>query len=522
MDSVEPLIVNDVSVGIGPEFNDTPAVNVFQMRSYIGVPIVLSTGRVYGTLCALDRAPRNNDKHDIDYLLILARLLASQLDRRGLGILEERNRLAREIHDTLAQSLTTLVLDLAMHAGSVRRQAPALEADANAMLDTARDALTEVRRSIWNLQPGALDGRSLAEAIGAELRSLTRAGIDNVLEVRGQVTDLPAGVEAAVLRVAQEGIANARKHSHASHIVVTLEYGAGDLTLRVDDDGHGTGNGNGSGAERVRSVDGGFGITSMRERARLLGGELSVAARPGGGTSLVSVIPFAAPSARASGNAVVTPPPALPAPARRPTRVVIADDHMLVRQGLRRLLEATGQIVIVGEATDGEDALEIVEREQPDILLLDIQMPRLGGLGVLERLQAVHIPTRVIVMTTFAQDETVFQAVRLGARGYLLKDASAAELRQAIDTVAGGGTLLTPVAAGLLADRLHRPDHLTAREREVLALVAEGLRNKEVAARLGSSEKTVQFHIANMFGKLGAQSRTEAVRIARERGLLTP
>jgi DNA-binding NarL/FixJ family response regulator/signal transduction histidine kinase len=520
MGSVEPLIVNDVNVGAAIEFNDTPAVAVFKMRSYIGVPIVLSSGRVYGTLCALDRAPRQNDAHDIDYLLILARLLASQLDRRELGILEERNRLAREIHDTLAQSLTTLVLDLALHAGNVRRQAPALEADANTMLDTARDALSEVRRSIWNLQPGALDGRSLAQAIDAELRGLERAGIAGVLEVRGQVRDLASGVEAAALRIAQEGLANVRQHSQAGRVVATLEYGDDDLTLRVDDDGRGIA----SGSRRARTIEGGFGIASMRERVRLLGGDLSVTPRAGGGTALLCVIPYDASSAGHTTPSAATRGTPTPATTTQPprTRVVIADDHTLVRQGLRRLLEETGQVEIVGEATDGEAALEIVAREQPDILLLDIQMPKLGGLGVLEQLHAAPgaTPTRVLVMTTFAQDETVFQAVRLGARGYLLKDASAAELQAAIATVAAGGTLLTPAAAGLLAERLHRPDALTAREREVLGLVAEGLRNKEIAARLGASEKTVQFHIANLFGKLGAQSRTEAVRMARERGLL--
>jgi DNA-binding NarL/FixJ family response regulator/two-component sensor histidine kinase len=398
-----------------------------------------------------------------------------------------------------------------MHAGQTRRQAPLLERDVNAMLDTARDALAEVRRSIWNLQPGALDGRSLPQALEAELRALQRAGIEGSLEVRGTFAELSAGIEAAALRIAQEALANVRKHSGAAYVVVTLEYEPGALALRVDDDGRGPQPSAG------RTLEGGYGITSMRERARLLGGELTIGARPGGGTTLQCVLPLAEPPLRA---------PAPPSPRRRPradaVRVVIADDHTLVREGVRRLLAEADDVAIVGEALNGADALEVVAREHPDVLLLDIQMPSLGGLGVLERLRESNATTRVIVLTTFAQDETVFQAVRLGARGYLLKDATASELLNAIRVVAAGGSLLTPEAAGRLAERVQRQDALTGREREVLALVAEGLRNKEIAARLGASEKTVQFHIANIFGKFGAQSRTEAVRIANERGLLTP
>lgn len=510
MGSVEPLLINDVADVA--EFHEIPAVSVFQMRSYIGVPIVLSSGRVYGTLCALDRSAARNTRRDVDYLLILARLLASQLDRRDLGIAEERNRLAREIHDTLAQSLSALVLDLTAHTGRLRAEAPQLADDAQAMRLLAQESLQEVRRSIWNLQPGQLAGRTLAEAIAAETKELKRFGIEGSLEVRGQPGDLPPAVETALLRIAQEGLANVRKHSGASTALVTLEYATDAIILRVDDDGRGIA----PRAGHAPTISGGFGVASMRERARAIGGDIMLRPRPGGGASLECGVPRA-------GRAIAP----LPVPTHPPTamtagaiRLGIIDDHTLVRQGLRRLLEHMPRIAVVFDAGDGEAGLELIHRHAPDVILLDIQMPRMSGLHVLERLRDAGIPTRVIVLTTFSQDEMVYQAVRLGARGYLLKETTGAELENAIHAVAAGGTLLTPVAADRLAAQLHARDTLTAREREVLGLLAEGLRNKEIAARLGTSEKTVQFHTANIFGKLGAQSRTEAVRIALGRGLI--
>lgn len=513
MGSVEPLLINDV----GPltEFHEIPAVSVFQMRSYIGVPIILSSGRVYGTLCALDRKVTSNTQRDLDYLLLLARLLASQLDRRELGIAEERNRIAREIHDTLAQTLAALVLDLGAYADDPRLDAPDLVLEARSLSERAREALHEVRRSIWNLQPGQLAGRTLAEAIGAEVRALGRDGVSATLEVRGEARDLPANVETALLRIAQEALANVRKHAHALSAIVTLEFGEQDITLRVEDDGRGITTANIGPPTQQR----GFGIHSMRERARTTGGELSVFPRPGGGTSLVCRVP------RAGAVLPPTPAPTLPprTAARRPqTSIGIIDDHALVREGLRRLLESAPDIRVVFDAGDGVSGLSLIRQYRPEVILLDIQMPHLGGLQVLEQLGKDDTPPRAIVLTTYAQDEMVYQAMRLGARGYLLKDTTGAELRNAISAVAGGGALLTPLAASRLAESLHNREALTAREREVLALLAEGLRNKEIAARLGASEKTVQFHNANIFGKLGAQNRTEAVRIARERGLLLP
>lgn len=510
--SVEPMLVNDVEQI--DDFQDIPAVTVFRMRAYIGVPIVLSNGGVYGTLCALDRTPQQKTQRDVETLLILARLLASQIDRHELGAFEERQRIAREIHDTLAQSLASLVLDLSLHAAQLGQVAPHLADDAQRIQESARQALREVRRSIWNLQPGTLECRTLAEAIGVELRETIRAGIDAAIELHGPSGSLPPPVETALVRIAQEALANVRKHSNASQVVVSLEYHPDIVTLRVEDDGRGM--------DLARlgpaTISGGFGLSSMRERARLAGGDLQVELRPGGGTSLICRVPRGDAGATEASLAAKIQPAAA---TRTTIRVAIVDDHAVVREGLLRLFDASSDISVVGQAPDAETGLALIASESPDVVLLDLQMPGMGGLDCLERLAQTGSSTRAIVLTTFAQDEMVFQAIRLGARGYLLKDTLPDDLIGAIRIVAAGGTLLAPVAAQRLAARVHHPESLTPREREVLGLLADGLRNKEIALRLGASQKTVQFHIANLFGKLGVSSRTEATRVALDRGLVS-
>jgi DNA-binding NarL/FixJ family response regulator len=147
-------------------------------------------------------------------------------------------------------------------------------------------------------------------------------------------------------------------------------------------------------------------------------------------------------------------------------------------------------------------------------------MPKLGGVETIARLTATGSSTRAVAVTTFAQDEQVLQALRAGARGYLLKDAGADDLAAAVRTVHAGGTVLAPTVAGKLAAGLTQHERLTSRERQVLDLLARGLADKEIASRLGTSAKTANFHVANLLAKLGASNRTEAVRLAYERGLL--
>jgi two-component system, NarL family, response regulator LiaR len=207
-------------------------------------------------------------------------------------------------------------------------------------------------------------------------------------------------------------------------------------------------------------------------------------------------------------------------------RVLIADDHAVVRQGLRTFLELQEDIEVVGEAADGEAAVEAAAQLAPDVVLMDLVMPKLGGVAAIERLRERVPAARVLVLTSFLDDDKMLPAVRAGAAGYLLKDVAPAELVRAIRTVDGGESQLHPtVAARVLreladgAPAADRAAQLTAREREVLVLLARGRANKAIAYELGVAEKTVKTHVGNILGKLGLSDRTQAALYAVREGL---
>jgi two-component system, NarL family, response regulator LiaR len=207
-------------------------------------------------------------------------------------------------------------------------------------------------------------------------------------------------------------------------------------------------------------------------------------------------------------------------------RVLIADDHAVVRQGLRTFLELQEDIEVVGDAADGEAALAGVERFEPDVVLMDLVMPGVGGVEAIRRLRTLRPETRVLVLTSFLDDEKLFPAVRAGAAGYLLKDVDPSELVRAIRTVADGEALLHPAVAARLMEEFsdtERPvaeEALTAREREVLLLIARGLPNKQIALELGIAEKTVKTHVSSILSKLGLTDRTQAALYAVRAGLI--
>ena len=212
-----------------------------------------------------------------------------------------------------------------------------------------------------------------------------------------------------------------------------------------------------------------------------------------------------------------------PAPSR--IRVAVADDHPVVREGLVGMLETQSDFTVVGEASTGAGALALIARADPDVLLLDLEMPELDGVGVLQRMRTSGSRTRVIVFTVFDTDERIIAALAAGAAGYLLKGAPRAELFAAVREVAAGGSLLAPVATSAVLRRV-RGDApasgptLTSREQAVLEHLARGLGNKQIAAALGISERTVKFHVSSVFTKLGASNRTDAVARAAQAGLI--
>ncbi|HYF65392.1 MAG TPA: response regulator transcription factor [Herpetosiphonaceae bacterium] len=206
-----------------------------------------------------------------------------------------------------------------------------------------------------------------------------------------------------------------------------------------------------------------------------------------------------------------------------PIRIVVADDHPVVRDGLVAILGTQPDFLVVGEAADGAGALAQVAAERPDILLLDLAMPGLDGVAVLQRLQASGSPTRSLVFTAFDTDERILGAVRAGAQGYLLKGAPREELFSAIRTIRAGGSTLQPLVASKLLRQVQAPAAaaaLTEREAEVLRLLASGLPNKLIAAELSITQRTAKFHVSAILQKLGARNRTEAVTLARGRGLI--
>jgi DNA-binding NarL/FixJ family response regulator len=217
-----------------------------------------------------------------------------------------------------------------------------------------------------------------------------------------------------------------------------------------------------------------------------------------------------------------------------PVRIVVADDHDVVRSGFASLLDTQPDLTVVGTAPDGVEAVRVGRELQPDVILMDIRMPGINGIEATRQLTShgSHRP-RILVLTTFDLDEYVYDALRAGASGFLLKDVTAEQLFDAVRVIAAGDALLAPaVTRRLISEFAHRPtatpqpapalDELTPREKQVLQLVAEGLSNPEIAGRLVVTEETIKTHVSRILNKLGLRDRTQAVVTAYETGLVTP
>lgn len=409
------------------------------------------------------------------------------------------------------------------------------------------DALYAVRISCAQEPLPELEGVTLTEALSrlveetAETLHLSSrisfSGIDEQGHSREHALSNLA--ERILFHIARETLYDVRQHSDARTIRFTFIYGQDDVQMNIEDDGQfvdvETADEqetfpflNTSETTTMRSQSSIF--TDLRYRVEQLGGSLQREARPERGIRILARIPYTH-HIHVSEPAVLLPlTPIMTSSTTQQdpvVRILIVDGQAVTRAGLRRLLESYADLRVIGEASDGIQAVSETLELGPQVVLLDAQLPDGQSLEALRQIKQLQLDTRVLLLSAQNREEYLYETLRAGADGYVLKDIAPDELAQALRSVARGEMLVQPQLAGRLLSRLGKQgrdityEALTTREGEVLRLLARGLRNKEIADRLYISERTVNFHLTHIYQKLNVSGRTEALSRALEQGLIS-
>ena len=417
-----------------------------------------------------------------------------------------------------------------------------------------REMLYDVRSASDELALEPLPGVPLAEA-------LTRA-VDETAETMqlssrvvfsGEERPISNEVERLLYRIARDALSQVQQHTGVRKLRFVLHYGRDDIQMSIEDDGVPSEqaawdifNGDGQtvpappfaptqSISALNPVDAPF--AALRHHIEHLGGSLEIITSIEQGTQVRVNFPYIHHT-HDVGARFIAPSPAPTTSTSAPSttelvtansiRVLIVDNHAVTRAGLRRFLESQPDLLVVGEAIDGVQAVSETAELGPQVVIMDAQLPNNQSLEALRQIKLLNPETHVLLLSTLDREEYLYETLRAGAGGYVLKDIAPDELAQAVRTVARGEVLVQPQIAGRLISRFGKQgraggmlESLTARELEVLRLLARGLRNKEIAARLFVSERTVNFHLANIYQKLNVSGRTEALSKAHEQGLLT-
>jgi DNA-binding NarL/FixJ family response regulator/signal transduction histidine kinase len=441
----------------------------------------------------LKQAREGQDRTEV----LLAQLEDAREEQTRAAAIAERGRIASELHDVLAHSLSGAAIQLQgarLLAERERATTKTREAIDRAG-ELVKDGLTDARQAVGALRGERLPG---VNELGALIDGFsTDMALEVTLRVEGSARTLPVDAGLALYRGAQEALTNVARYAPGASTTVVLSYGSDHTTLSVEDRVPATA----PRAAGLADVGGGRGLASMREHERR---------------------PDRRRLARRAAGARVT---------GAPIRVLVADDQRTVRDGLTMLVGLIDGVEVVGAACDGVEAVELAQAARPDVVLMDLRMPRMEGAEATRQIRAELPDTQVLVLTTYADDESLFPALQAGARGYLTKDASAEEIEQAIRALVAGETHLDPtvqqrLVAAVLdtkpisdAQAQSLPDDLTPREAEVLKLIASGLSNAEIAEALVVSQATVKTHVNRIFYKTGARDRAQAVRYAYRHGM---
>jgi DNA-binding NarL/FixJ family response regulator/signal transduction histidine kinase len=523
-----PWLLNGHDPGEGPEVR--AALRAAGFEACLAVPVAGKVDPVAGVVLIGRRRGAFNETE-----MALAGRFASMLgaalqreqvltDTRNSAVRDERDRLAREIHGVLAQTITGLVMQLDSLATAVPADSP-LHDRLEQARGMGRSAAAETRRLVWNLRPASVDLRRPRVVVTEEAgRFERRANLHPQVDVVGEDRMIASEIGAVVQRLMHVTLENVMRHSGASQVRILLNYGLHGLSVQVEDDGKGFD------PEMLNLSVGRLGLASVAERARQVGGNLRIESAAGQGTRVQVELPFdpapPLPKERAVPVQPVIEPRVEPA-ADGPIRIVLIDDHAMVRDGLSRMLREQPDFRVLEAVSTGAEGLRAIAELKPDVVLCDLQLPDIPGTEVIARARAHFPDIRCLVVTTFDDDDYIYEAIKAGAKGYVLKDASAVELMEAVHAVARNESLLQPIVAhklverfGALARQGDMVEALTEREIEVLRALAGGLRNKEIAFQLKLSESTIKTHLASIFGKLGVTTRTEAVGRGRELGLI--
>ncbi len=441
-----------------------------------------------------------------------AEVAESRATQAEHAVFEERVRIARELHDVVAHHVSMMGVQAGAARVVIDRDRVKAKEALTAIEVSSRQAVGELHRLLGFLRQAGDEDDLLAPRPGLSqlprlAASMSESELAVAVSIEGEERLLPPMIGVSAYRIVQEALTNTLKHAAASRADVRVRYWPDELEVEIIDDGRGA-------TALIRDEPGRPGVDRHARACR-------PARRPTDGGAGIRRRVRRARQAADLGRCAVS------------IRVLLADDQAMVRAGFRMILESDPEIEVVGEAANGEQAMASTRRLRPDIVLMDIQMPDGDGLEATRRItEDGELHSRVVILTTFERDEYVFEALRSGASGFLLKNAPPEELLHAVHVVTAGEALLAPsVTRRIIEQFARRPvrpelgtrlDALTQREREVLRMLAHGKSNAELAAELFVSEGTIKTHVSSLLAKLGLRDRVQAVVLAYESGLVTP